>query len=234
MDLIRYNLIKRKNPREIVLLKAFPCVWGHCSFCDYIEDNSKNEKDMISLNKEVLKNVTGGQGVLEVINSGSCFELPKETLFDIKKIVEEKGIKRLFFESHWLYRNRLEEIRSFFNIPITFKCGIETFDDNFRNKFLKKGVSFSSPKEVSNYFKSICLMVGIQGQTKEMIKKDIEYLLKYFDYGCINIYVENSTPLKRDEELIKWFRDTYAYLDRMDNIEVLWHNEDFGVGSKID
>ena len=73
-------------------------------------------------------------------------------------------------------------------------------------------------------------MVGIKGQTKEMIKKDIEIVLKNFKYATINIFVENTTSIKRDEELIKWFRKEYSYLDSYDTIEVLYHNTDFGVG----
>ncbi|MGL4730190.1 MAG: radical SAM protein [Clostridium sp.] len=226
----RYNLIKGKNEREIVLLKGKPCVWGRCSFCDYIHDNSEMEEEMVKLNSEVLKNVTGELGVLEVINSGSVFELPKETLNEIKEIVNKKGIKKIFFESHWSYRHRLDEIRDFFKVPITFKCGIETFDDYFRNKVLKKGAAFSGPEEVSKYFDSICLLVGIKGQTKEMIDRDIEYLLKYFSKGCVNIFIENSTDIKRDEYLIKWFEDKYRYLEDDDRVEVLFENTDFGVG----
>ena len=40
----RYSKIINKNSREIVLLKAFPCVWGKCSFCDYIDDKETEEK----------------------------------------------------------------------------------------------------------------------------------------------------------------------------------------------
>lgn len=229
--MIRYNSIHGKNNREIVLLKASPCIWGKCSFCDYIHDNSKDIKANIQFNKDVLSNVTGKFKVLEVINSGSCFEIPRETLEDIRSVIQNKGIKKLFLESHWIYRNRLQEMRNFFGIPIIFKCGIETFDNDFRNKFLNKGAIFNHPCEVAKYFKSICLLVGIKGQTKEMLKKDIEYLLKYFDYGCVNIYIENSTPLKRDEELIKWFKENYSFLDEKENIEVLWNNTDFGVGA---
>ena len=42
---------------------------GKCAFCDYIEDNSKNTEEIIKLNKEVLSNVKGIYGVLEVIIS---------------------------------------------------------------------------------------------------------------------------------------------------------------------
>ena len=226
----RYNKITNKNNREIVLLRAFPCIWGKCSFCDYIDDNGRDEDELNKLNKEVLDNITGEFGVLEVINSGSCFEIPKETMNYIKKIVDEKKIKLLFFESHWCYRNRLDEIKNFFNIPIIFKIGVETFDYDFRNNFLNKNAKFKDVKEVAEKFQSVCLMVGIKGQTKEMIRKDIEILLENFKYATINIFVDNTTSIKRDEELVQWFREEYSYLDNHPTIEVLYHNTDFGVG----
>ena len=226
----RYNKITNKNNREIVLLRSFPCIWGKCSFCDYIDDNGRDEDELNNLNKEVLDNITGEFGVLEVINSGSCFEIPKETMNYIKKIVDEKKIKLLFFESHWCYRNRLDEIKNFFNVPIVFKIGVETFDYDFRNNFLNKNAKFKDPKEVAEKFQSVCLMVGIKGQTKEMIRKDVEILLENFKYGTINVFVNNTTSIKRDEELVQWFRKEYRYLDEHPTIEVLYHNTDFGVG----
>ena len=91
----RYSKVINKNLREIVLLKALPCIWGKCAFCDYIDDNDDNIAEINKLNKEVLNNITGEFGVLEVINSGSCFEIPRESLEYIKKIVVEKKIKKL-------------------------------------------------------------------------------------------------------------------------------------------
>ena len=95
---IRYNKIENKHKREIVLLKSFPCKYGKCSFCNYIEDNSIDENEINRVNLEVLKEITGEYGVLEVINSGSVFELPKQTLAEIKKIVIEKNIKTLYLK----------------------------------------------------------------------------------------------------------------------------------------
>lgn len=232
MDLARYSEVKNKNKREIVLLKGAPCKWGRCKFCDYILDNSEDTESNIKINDEVLDRITGEYGVLEVINSGSVFELPKETLNRIKNIVVEKKIKLLFFEAHWVYKNRLDEIREFFNIPIIFKLGLETFDDHFRNDILYKGIVIKTPEDVSKYYDSICLMVGIEGQKRESIDKDIEYLLKYFKKGCINVWIENSTGFKRDQELVNWFKEKYYYLEDNENIEVLWNNTDFGVGGE--
>ncbi|MCR1949979.1 radical SAM protein [Clostridium sp. DSM 100503] len=227
----RYNKITNKNIREIVLLKSFPCIWGKCSFCDYIDDNSLNEEEIVKLNKEVLKNITGEFKVLEVINSGSCFEIPKETLNDIKKIIQEKNIEKLFLESHWCYKNRLQEMRDFFGIPIIFKIGVETFDNNFRNLVLNKNANFKTPDDVKAHFESVCLLIGVKGQTKEMINKDIDIVLKNFKYATLNVFVNNTTDIKRDEELVKWFIEEYKYLNDYDNIEVLYNNTDFGVGN---
>lgn len=185
---------------------------------------------MCELNAQVLSQVTGEFGVLEVINSGSCFELPEETLALIRKIIKEKQIQRLFFESHWMYRNRLHKMRDFMQIPIVFKIGVETFDYDFRENYLNKHADFHSAEEVSRYFDSPCLMVGIKGQTREMIDYDIEMLKQHFKLGTINIFTNNSTDVKRDPQLVDWFMNKYAYLLEDPRVEVLYEKTDFGVG----
>ena len=226
----RYSEIINKNQREIVLLKSFPCRWGKCSFCDYILDNSNSEDEINKLNFEVLDNITGKYKVLEVINSGSCFELPEATLYKIKEIIKEKKIKKLFLESHWSYKNRIQEMRDFFEIPITFKIGVESFDYDFRNNFLNKNAKFKSVEELKKYFDSPCIMVGIKGQTKDMIDKDMEIVLNNFDHATINVFVNNTSDIKRDDELVNWFIEKYKFLDDNTKIEVLYNNTDFGVG----
>lgn len=226
----RYSNIDNKNKREIVLLKSRPCVWGKCAFCDYIEDNSTLNEKINNINFKVLENITGKYKVLEVINSGSCFEIPKETLSKIKEIIKEKGIERLFLESHWCYKNRLQEMRDFFEIPITFKIGVESFDYDFRNNFLNKNAKFKSVEELKSYFDSPCMMVGIKGQTKEMIDKDMDIVLNNFEHATINVFVDNTTNIKRDEELVQWFIQKYDFIDKETKIEVLYNNTDFGVG----
>ena len=220
-----------KNKREMVLLKGRPCAWSKCTFCDYIHDNSKSEEECYELNRETLSHVTGKYGALEVINSGSIFELDQRTLTLIRDIIRAKGITLLYVECYFAYRHRLDEIRSFFGIPVIFKCGIETFDDEFRNGVLNKGIHIDSVDDVARYFDSICLMVGIVGQTREMIARDINILLANFEYGCVNVFCNNTTPIKADPELIAWFDETYGDMLRSsDNIDYLYNNTDFGVG----
>lgn len=226
----RYSHIKEKTKREIVLLKARPCAWSKCTFCDYIEDNSTCLEEMIQINNEVLNQVTGEYGVLEIIDSASIFELPKQTLKRIKQIIQEKNIHTLFLESHWLYHQHIQEIRDYFGIQVIVKIGIETFDDDFRNIILNKNVTFQSIEELKQDFDSPCLMVGIQGQTQAMIEKDMYILTHNFDYGTISIYRNNSTPIKRDDQLIHWFMNKYGYLQNDSRYDFLASPTDFGVG----
>ena len=229
---VRYNKITGKHQREIVLLKSFPCRYGKCSFCNYIEDNSTDEEEIDSVNLQVLKEVTGEYGVLEVINSGSVFELTQNTMAEIKKIVIEKNIKTLYFEIYYGYIKRLDEIKKYFEgVEIRFRMGMETFDNDFRINVYNK--NFSVDEKVLEYMSeklySVCLLVCTQGQTKEMIGRDIEMGLKYFKAVTINVFIDNGTKVKRDSELVRWFADKYSYLMNDDRVELLIDNKDLGV-----
>ncbi|WP_315524057.1 radical SAM protein [Fusobacterium massiliense] len=232
---VRYNRVEGKFAREITLLKSFPCVYGKCKFCNYIEDNSTNESEINSVNFEVLKEVSGDLGVLEVINSGSVFELPRKTLEKIKEIVYEKDIKILYFEIFYSYLPRLNEIVDFFNekkkVEIRFRTGIESFDNDYRRNVYGKNIILDEKKikELSEKIYSVCLLVATQGQTKEMIQKDIEIGLKNFKAITINVFVDNGTEVKRDPELVKWIVNDMKWLFDDERIEILIDNKDLGV-----
>ena len=234
MNIARYARIESSpRPREIVLLKAFPCRWGHCTFCDYIHDNSEDENSINETNAEVLQKVTGCFGALQVINSGSCFEIPQASLELIRDVIARLQIGQLYFEAHWSYSTRLQEMRDFFKVPIVFITGVETFDEHFRNRILKKGMAFTDPAEVRQYFQSVCLMVGMQGQTREMIANDIKIALEYFDYVTINLFVDNTTAVKADPGLQQWFRSEFSWLREHPKVDILFENTDFGVGGEL-
>ena len=124
----------------------------------------------------------------------------------------------------------LEEMRERMGVPIIFKIGVETFDYDFRQRVLNKHADFREPGEVAEYFDSPCLMVGIQGQTKDMIRYDIDCLKRYFKLGTVNVYNNNTTPIRRDQALVDWFMDEYQWLMEDPAVEVLYEITDFGVG----
>lgn len=232
--LTRYNIIAEKNPREIILLRGSGCKWKRCSFCDYHLDFSSDEDANFLLNKNEIEKVTGVFKNLEVINSGSFCELDKNTLEFIKVKCTEKNIHCLCFETHWMYRNKILDMRKFFEpINLKFKIGVETFDFYMREKVLNKGMGDVSAKEISDYCKQVCLLFGIAGQSIKSMHNDVQTALKYFERVCINIMNSNSTKIVPDENVIRLFRENiFPMYKNNPCIEILLDNTDFGVGEK--
>ncbi len=231
LDMRRYARITQKLPREIVLLRGLPCIWSKCTFCDYIDDNTDDLGEIQRVADEELAKVTGEFGRLEVINSGSIQELPEEVRIQIKELLAAKSIEEFICESYWAYRKEFDAARSYFGVPTRIKLGVETFDDHLRNDVLNKAMPFDGPEDVARFTDTICLMVGLKGQTREIIKQDMDILLNHFKYGCVNLFTENSKSAGlMDEEIKQWFTDHYGFLEDLENIEVLWNNTDFGVG----
>lgn len=216
-------------PREFVLLQGQGCRWKQCTFCDYHTDVSA---DPLAVNSEVLGCVTGVYGVLDIINSGSAMELDEQTIADIKRVVKEKHIHTLWFEAHYMYRNQLAKFaEQFEGVEVKFRCGIESFDGSLRQQW-NKGIAASvTAQDVAKYFQGVCLLCCTQGDSKERILKDIALAEQYFEYASVNVFCENSTSLKRDNALAKWFvEEVYPNLKDSSKIEVLVENTDLGVG----
>ena len=225
----RYALIHTKMPREFVLLQGTGCRWRKCTFCDYHQDVSENP---FTLNESVLRQVTGHYGVLDVINSGSALELDDDTIALINQVVKEKQIHTLWFEAHYMYRKKLADFATrFAPAKVKFRCGVETFDPTLREEW-KKGIPASvTPEDVAKYFQGVCLLCCTQGESKERIFNDIRIAREHFEYFSVNVFCNNSTPVKQDSELAGWFaREVYPQIKDVDGIEVLMENTDLGVG----
>lgn len=225
----RYSVITTKFPREFVLLQGTGCKWRKCTFCDYHEDVSN---DPFSVNQEVIRHITGKYGVLDVINSGSAFELDDETIALLRKIIRDKQIHTVWFEMHYMYRKKLADFASLFApANVKFRCGVETFDNNLRNSWNKGIASNVTVADVARYFQGVCLLCCTQGETKEHILRDIELANENFEYFSVNLFCNNHTSVKRDDELAEWFeKEVYPCLKDDPKVEVLLNNTDLGVG----
>ena len=225
----RYAVIHTVMPREFVLLQGTGCRWKKCTFCDYHEDVSDNP---FAVNREVLAQVQGVYGVLDVINSGSAMELDSHTIKKIKEVVKEKKIHTLWFEAHYMYKNQLAKFAEQFDgVEVKFRCGVESFDGKLREQW-KKGIAASvTAEDVAKYFQGVCLLCYTNGDSQERILRDISLAEQYFEYASVNVFCENTTAIKRDEELVKWFVDeVYPMLKQSKKIEILINNTDLGVG----
>ena len=225
----RYALIHTVLPREFVLLQGMGCRWKRCTFCDYHEDVSA---DPFAVNREVLAQVQGSYGVLDVINSGSAMELDAQTIAMIKEVVKDKRIHTLWFEAHYMYKNQLAKFaEQFEGVHVKFRCGVESFDGNLREQWWKGIAASVTAADVAMHFQGVCLLCCTEGDSRERILRDIALAEQYFEYASVNVFCENSTVVKRDEELVKWFvKDVYPTLKQSKNLEILINNTDLGVG----
>lgn len=233
-QMIRYSVIREKNPREIVLLRGSGCRWRRCTFCDYHLDASPNAAENFRLNKRVLSNVTGEFRQLEIINSGSFCELDEDTMQEILRTAKRCGIRLLHFECHFRYRHAIPSLRFRFaahGIDVKIKQGVETFDHDFREQVLRKGIPVSDPEEIAAGFDEVCLLFGLAGQTAQTMRSDVEIGLRYFERVCINLMTENSTSVHPDAAVLQEFMtQVYPFYRDHTRVDILLTNTDFGVG----
>lgn len=228
----RYSVIHDKNQREIVLLRGSGCIYKKCTFCDYYSDSDTNIEENFLINKTALEKVTGIYSCLEVINSGSVFELDDGTLELIKSVCRQKNITTIHFEAHYLYRTQIPKLREkFSDFNLKLKLGLETFDYDFRENILKKGINEQNPAKICEKFDEANFLFGIKGQSYESMLRDMELGLKYFERICVNIMCSNSTNIVPDKEVIEIFtHKIYPLYKDNERVDILINNTDFGVG----
>jgi hypothetical protein len=227
IEMERYSRIDKKLPREFLLLQGMGCPF-RCRYCDYVLDASK---EPFEVNKSVLDRVTGEFGILDIINSGSVFELDGRTLDYIQQIVQRRGIHTLWVEAHYNYASSIDRFRREFpGVLVKFRTGVESFDHNWRVS-MNKGMPDVSPEQIRSYFDGVCLLVAVEGQTHGQIRDDLRIASSLFEYFSVNVFCPNSTPIRRDDRLATWFESImYPQIKDLPNCEVLLHNTDLGVG----
>lgn len=227
----RYSVIRGNFPREFLLLQGTGCRWGKCTFCDYHGDTSATP---FSVNREVLEQVTGKYGVLDIINSGSAMELDPDTLAMIRQVAIGKGIHTLWFEVHYMYRHRLAAFaRQFHPLTVKFRCGVETFSPTLRANWHKGIPPHVTPEDIARHFQGLCLLccTDTPGDTRERLLRDIDLAERHFEYYSINVFCPNTTALRRNDDMLRWFMaEVYPTLQKSSKAEILIDNTDLGVG----
>ena len=67
--------------------------------------------------------------------------------------------------------------------------------------------------------------------TRERIIADIATARRHFEYFSVNVFCNNGTATKRNDELAAWFAsEVYPHIKDDPRIEVLIENTDLGVG----
>jgi hypothetical protein len=131
-----------------------------------------------------------------------------------------------------MYRHRLTEFAEYFApLKVKFRCGIESFDPVQRKKWNKGVPEKVTAEDVAKYFQGVCLLCGTEGESRERIVSDIQKAEQLFEYYSINLFCNNSTEVKRDKEIAKWFiKNIYPEANLSSKAEILLNNTDLGVG----
>ena len=228
----RYSKVLEKRQRELVLLRGRGCAFPACSFCDYHDDKCSDDQANFQLNKSVLDRVDGQFGDIEIINSGSVFELDEQTRAYIRQVCTRTGIHTIHFEAHYKFRDRIAALREeFAGFDLKMKIGVETFDAAFREQVLTKGIAETDPAVIAKGFQEANFLFGITGQTRESMERDIALGLEHFERICINIMTENTTAIKPDPQIIATFvNEVMPQVADNWRVDILLNNTDFGVG----
>ena len=185
-------------PREFVLLQGTGCKWRQCTFCDYHTDVST---DPFEVNRQVLEQVTGEYGVLDVINSGSAFELDDRTISLLCRVIVEKNIHTLWCEMHWMYRNRLQQFTERILSGIDFYCS-PRLGGRRRSLSLEEGSgvgSFLTPHSSLLTIKYRCGVETFNADLRQQWRKGVppavtaEDVVQYFQGICLLCCVEGQT-----------------------------------------
>ena len=148
---------------QIVMLRGTGCRWKRCAFCDYHWHRADDEAENFALNRAVLSRVTGQYHHLEVINSGSFGDLDEATMEEILRVCRAQGISPAHFECHWIHRGEVPALRERFEragITVKVKTGVETFDRDFREKILHKGIGESDPAKIAGRLTNAAFCLG--------------------------------------------------------------------------
>jgi hypothetical protein len=228
----RYGIVTEKLPREVVLLQSIGgCSYGKCAYCDYKDDYAPTALSAIAVNRAALDNVTGTSSVLEVLNSASFSELPADNILDIFDICQKHSINTLITEQYWAFRGAIPRYKTMFGrigVDIKFICGVETFDENYRENVLKKGMPNVSAEKIALYYSWVNLLFGITGQSLDKLKQDIDMAFSLFERVNLCIFENNTTNLKRDNRLINELYNSafFAELKNNPRIEILDYADD--------
>lgn len=239
----RYGEVTKRLPREVVLLRGSGCFWGNCAFCDYHLDEDYNAYRNHKLNHEVLKNVSGKYGVLQIMNSGSASELDAATILELTNLCRDKHIKQMIMESHVKYESDINLFREQFNpTELKFIVGAETFDVDYRENILGKGIGNRRAQDFED-FDWVNLLFGMEGQSLEGLESDVKLALKHFERVTVNIFCPNTTNVKRDNDLIEKFYNSslfntlqttyYHRVEILDDIDTRCKADLDGVGGEM-
>jgi hypothetical protein len=210
-----------------VFVRSLPCRnRGKCIFCTYHRDNTSSYTEAMKENIDLIKRIPLDRtGWLNIAPSASIFEVPFDSLALLNRILPGAGFDWLCTETHWEYRHLIENLIGYFSmIPTRVKIGLETFDNTQRSR-LGKPFTISGWREVRKFSDAVNLIVGVRGQTREVILEDLKIGGENFNYAEVNVFDSDLGPSGvADHEILKWFHEEGQHIARSYPSVKVWMN----------
>ena len=194
-----------------IILRTEGCYYakeGGCLMCAYLMDSSPEKitaKNIINQfnyaiekYREDIKDLDNFS--IKIFTSGSFLddrEVPKEAReYIFKKLSEFDNLKEIAIESRpeFITEDKLEEIRNYLNINVEIGVGIESFNEEIREKAINKGITneqiinvIELAKIYNIGIKAYLLIKPLFITEKEAIEDAIYSANKCIELGCSRI-----------------------------------------------
>ena len=194
-----------------IILRTEGCYYakeGGCLMCSYLMDSSPEKLTAeniinqfnyaIEKYKDDLKNLRDFS--VKIFTSGSFLddrEVPKEARIHIyKELSSFDNLKELAIESRpeFITENRLSEIRNYLSTNVEIGVGIESFNDEVREKAINKGITteeiIKAVELSKNYdigIKAYLLIKPLFISEKEAILDSIRSAISCIEIGCSRV-----------------------------------------------
>jgi radical SAM enzyme (TIGR01210 family) len=137
-----------------VILRTVGCQWRKCTMCGFWQESADvTQADILAQLEHSLRNSPEEDIVLKIFTSGSFLderEISSETRKEIAELVKRRtGIKKLIVETRpeFVSAEKIEDLNGVENLEISI--GLETANDFFRSKYIKKGFSFEDYRKAA-------------------------------------------------------------------------------------
>lgn len=216
-DIQRYGeLLDPGQSREALLLyTARPCYYSNCRFCDFWKDNAGGTVfQALKHNTQLIEQLTGKWGFLQLTCSGSFDELPPSTVLKLFRRCKQLGINELWADQAWAYRHCnqqwVEEAKRW-DIKLKFNLGLESLDPRLR-KMLRKPISdnFTWGEYHQTGYSQVNLLYGYKDcQEPKVFYNEVLEACKNVEYVHVLIY-SPVLGLDSEAQYLKQFVKDYA------------------------
>ncbi|HUV79411.1 MAG TPA: archaeosine biosynthesis radical SAM protein RaSEA [Candidatus Bathyarchaeia archaeon] len=137
-----------------VILRTAGCQWRKCTMCGFWQESADvTQADILAQLDRSLRNSPEEEFILKIFTSGSFLderEISSATRKEIAAMVRKVGrIRKFIVETRpeFVSAEKIEDLKGVENLELAI--GLETANDFFRSKYIKKGFSFDDYRKTA-------------------------------------------------------------------------------------